>query len=379
MAAMRYRTGIGRVIQLASLVLALMAPSLQAYVSVAHHTSDPSTLYSSGTQPNRVLAAQRALDKCQRTSDKRPMNGVCELILMDSTPIATAQQLLPQNDNTPLYLWRFQNGDATVYLAGTVHILKESLYPLPQQYEDAYHATEKLVFEVDLSRYPPAEVQRKTLEYARLSKQTLRQSLPEDTYNRLVQAGMLYGMPVGQLQAFKPMLAFQQLGVLGLTAMGYHPAFGVDHYFGQLGQRRPEHILQLETLDLQFKLLFNQPLDVQVAVLEQALDELDDIQATTSDLIKAYFNGDDDALGALLKSQAGDNPLTKAFNQQLIEQRNRNMTKKVRGYLQTSDSYLVLVGAAHLIGPQGIVALLSKAGFTGVRIHSDQTLHESRH
>ena len=63
------------------------------------------------------------------------------------------------------------------------------------------------------------------------------------------------------------------------------------------------------------------PLNVQVAVLEQALDELDDLQATTSDLIRAYFNGDDDALSALLKSQAGDNPLTKAFNQQLIHQR----------------------------------------------------------
>jgi len=103
------------------------------------------------------------------------------------------------------------------------------------------------------------------------------------------------------------------------------------------------------------------------------------LQATTSELVKAYFNGDDDALGALLKRQAGEHPLTKAFNQQLIEQRNRAMTKKVRGYLQTPDSYLVLVGAAHLIGPQGIVALLSQAGFTGVRIHSDQTIHESRH
>ena len=366
-------------ITLASLLLALMTANLQAHVSVAHHTSDPSTLYSSGTQPNRVVAAQSALSKCQRIALTQLTNGVCELISMDSIPIATAQQLLPKKDATPLYLWRFQYGEATVYLAGTVHLLKESLYPLLQQYEDAYHATEKLVFEVDLSRYHPAEVQQKTLEYAKLSERSLRQSLPEDTYSRLVQAGMLYGMPVGQLQAFKPMLAFQQLGVLGLTAMGYDPTFGVDHYFGQLGQRQPEQILQLETLDLQLKLLFNQPLNVQVAVLEQALDELDDLQATTSDLIRAYFNGDDDALSALLKSQAGNNPLTKAFNQQLIDQRNRNMTKKVRGYLQTSDSYLVLVGAAHLIGPKGMVALLSKAGFTGVRIHSDQTIRESHH
>ena len=130
-------------ITLASLLLALMTANLQAHVSVAHHTSDPSTLYSSGTQPNRVVAAQSALSKCRRIALTQLTNGVCELISMDSIPIATAQRLLPKKDATPLYLWRFQNGEATVYLAGTVHILKESLYPLPQQYEDAYHATEK--------------------------------------------------------------------------------------------------------------------------------------------------------------------------------------------------------------------------------------------
>ena len=371
---------IGRVIKLASLLLALTSPSLQAHVSVAHHTSDLSTLYDSGTQANRVAAAQSAMSKCQRANVDQPAAGACELILMDDIAITTGQQLRGNKSHaTPLYLWRFQNGAATVYLAGTVHILKESLHPLPPQYEDAYHATKNLVFEVDLSRHHPAEVQQKTLEYAKLSAHSLRQSLPDDTYNRLVQAGMLYGMPVGQMQDFKPMLAFQQLSVMGLIAMGYDPAFGVDHYFGQLGQRQPERILQLETLDLQLSLLFNQPLEVQAAVLKQALDELDDLPAITQDLMSAYFNGDDDTLGALLKNQAGDNPLTKAFHQQLIDQRNRNMTKKVRGYLQTSDSYLVLVGAAHLIGPKGMVALLSKAGFTGVRIHSDQTIRESHH
>ena len=82
---------------------------------------------------------------------------------------------------------------------------------------------------------------------------------------------MRYGMPVGQMQGFKPMLAFQQLSVMGLLAMGYDPDFGVDHYFGQLGLRQPEHILQLETLELQLNLLFNQPLDVQAAVLKQSL------------------------------------------------------------------------------------------------------------
>lgn len=349
----------------------------QPHRSVANNTNNPDKLYVSGPQPDRVQAAQAALGLCredQAAKSGQANLGVCELIQMDDVAITTANELLPSNEVVPLYLWRFQSQNATVYLAGTVHILKETLYPLPRQFEEAYHATNNLVFEVDLSRYSDAEIQRSTLENAQLSGQFLRQSMPKDTYDQLVQAGMIYGLPIGQMQNFKPMLAFQQLGVLGFMALGYNPVYGIDHYFGQLGQKPSENVLQLESLELQLNLLFNQPMAVQVAVLEQALDDLDDLEAATENLIGAYFNGDDNKMMALLDEQAGENPLTIAFNQQLIDQRNRNMARILKRYLQSSDSYLVLVGAAHLVGPQGIVSLLERAGFKGSRIYSNQRI-----
>ena len=350
----------------------------QPHVSTAVYTGNPDRVFSSGEQVNRVLAAQAALANCRNTVASLPESeppGVCELARMDDIVVTPATKLLPQAP-TPLFLWRFQHDDATVYLAGTIHVLKESLYPLPQPYLDAYAATQKLVFEVDLSRYPPAEMQQQTMAYATLPEQSLRQSLPSDTYSQLVSAGLIYGLPVGQMQAFKPMLAFQQLGLLGFIAMGYDPAFGIDHYFGQLGEREAENILQLETLDLQLKLLFNQPLDVQTAVLEQALADLDDIEQSTSALVSAYFNGDDARLLSLIEEQAGEHPLTRAFNAQLLDQRNRGMARTIRAYLESDQSYFVLVGAAHTVGSRGVVALLESAGFTGTRIASNQTIPE---
>ena len=350
----------------------------QPHVSTAVYTGNPDRVFSSGEQINRVQAAQAALANCRKTVASLPepeSPGVCELARMDDIVVTPATELLPQAP-TPLFLWRFQHDEATVYLAGTIHVLKESLYPLPQPYLDAYAATQKLVFEVDLSRYPPAEMQQQTMAYATLPEQSLRQSLPSDTYSQLVSAGLIYGLPVGQMQAFKPMLAFQQLGLLGFIAMGYDPAFGIDHYFGQLGEREAENILQLETLDLQLKLLFNQPLDVQTAVLEQALADLDDIEQSTSALVSAYFNGDDARLLSLIEEQAGEHPLTRAFNAQLLDQRNRGMARTIRAYLESDQSYFVLVGAAHTVGSRGIVALLESAGFTGTRIASNQTIPE---
>ena len=342
------------------------------------HTGKPDLVFSSGEQINRVQAAHTALANCRKTVASSPgleSTGVCELARMDDIVVTPAQKLLPQAP-TPLFLWRFQHHEATVYLAGTIHVLKESLYPLPQPYLDAYAATQKLVFEVDLSRYPPAEVQQQTMAYATLPEQSLRQSLPSETYSQLVSAGLIYGLPVGQMQAFKPMLAFQQLGLLGFIAMGYDPTFGIDHYFGQLGEREAENILQLETLDLQLKLLFDQPLDVQTAVLEQALADLGDIEQSTSALVRAYFNGDDARLLSLIEEQAGEHPLTRAFNAQLLDQRNRGMARTIQAYLASDQSYFVLVGAAHTVGPRGIVALLESAGFTGARIASNQTIPE---
>ena len=127
---------------------------------------------------------------------------------MDDQPVAAAATIRASTDNAPLYLWRFDSASATVFIAGTVHVLKEALHPLPRQFEQAYYQTEKLVLEVDLSRYPPAEVNAKTLAYARLGDQSLRQVMPAALYDQLVQAGMTYGLPVGQLQAYQPMLAF---------------------------------------------------------------------------------------------------------------------------------------------------------------------------
>ena len=252
--------------------------ALAAYTAAAVKTNQPQSQFSSGEQSNRAVAAQVALNSCrQALLIANPDNSVCELVFMDQQPITSARQIRANTANAPLYMWRFDSASATVFVAGTVHVLKEALHPLPRQFEEAYHQTEKLVLEVDLSRYPTADVQAKTLAYALLDDQSLRQVMPEDLYSQLIEAGMTYGLPVGQLQAYQPMLAFQQLTLLGMTALGYEGNFGVEHVIGQLGQRGRGDILQLESLDFQLKLLFDQPMDTQLAVLEQALDDLPEL------------------------------------------------------------------------------------------------------
>ena len=355
--------------------------ALSAYTATAVKTNQSQSQFSSGEQSNRAVAAQVALNSCrQALLIANPDNSGCELAFMDQQPTSSARQIRANTANAPLYMWRFDSASATVFVAGTVHVLKEALHPLPRQFEEAYHQTEKLVLEVDLSRYPAADVQAKTLAYAQLGDQSLRQVMPGDLYSQLVEAGMTYGLPVGQLQAYQPMLAFQQLPLLGMTALGYEGDFGVEHVIGLLGQRGRGDILQLESLDFQLKLLFDQPMDTQLAVLEQALGDLPELESSISQLMTAYFRGDDNTLLETLAAQTGDHPLAKAFNDQLIDQRNRSMATTIAGYLETPHSYLVLVGAGHLVGPNSIIAELARAGIHGRRISANQSIdHPTQH
>jgi uncharacterized protein YbaP (TraB family) len=138
--------------------------------------------------------------------------------------------------------------------------------------------------------------------------------------------------------------------------------------------------LQLESLDFQLKLLFDQPMDTQLAVLEQALGDLPELEDSISQLMTAYFRGDDGTLLKILAAQTGDHPLAKAFNDQLIDQRNRGMARTIAGYLETPHSYLVLVGAGHLVGPNSIIAELGRAGIHGRRISANQSIdHPTQH
>ena len=116
-----------------------------------------------------------AKQQCEQARGAR--EGYCEIVSIDGTAIGRAIDLKPIDENHPLFLWRYQSGQATVYLGGTVHVLKEGFYPLPRQYEQAFQASEKLVVEAAIDKIQPEQMQQKMLSYALLEQGTLRDVL----------------------------------------------------------------------------------------------------------------------------------------------------------------------------------------------------------
>ena len=173
-------------------------------------------------------------------------------------------------------------------------------------------------------------------------------------------------------------LLMNQIVLLRLTSLGYQGEHGVEqHYLRQLGQRR---LLELETLDEQLSLLFNQPMDLQRQLLIDTLAQEADIEPLVAGMIGAWFSGDDALFMEMFEAQSGDSELTRKFTEQLLDHRNHGMADKVQGYLASSDSeerrtYFVWWGLLISIGDQGIIALLAERGITAERLTSRTDIH----
>jgi len=261
-----------------------------------------------------------------------------------------------------------------VYLAGSVHILKSSLYPLPAPFEQAFEAADHLVVEVDVGAQDPVALQQKTLSPASLPVgQRIDTVLPAPLLERLAASLQRYGIPLSQVATVKPAFLMNQLVLLRLTALGYQADYGIEQYFlRRTGDRK---VLELESIDQQLALLFDQPTSLQIRLLADTLDQEPEIEPLLASMVQAWFAGDDASFMEMFEAQSGDSEPARRFTEQLLDERNVGMARKIRTLLETgAGTYFVLVGTAHLIGEEGIPGLLARQGLAAERLSSDATI-----
>ena len=325
------------------------------------------------SQPQDLAASQLALQDCEQK--RAESNKPCELIRLNEKRVTSARELregLPE-DPRPLYLWRYASPGATVFLAGSIHFLKETLYPLPKPFEEAFSQADTLVVEVDLTALTPAELQSRTIAAGRLPRgETLATVLSPELYARLSRRFAGDGMDIVLFESLQPAMIMNQLAVFGLMALGYSPQFGLEHYF--TARKESRRVLELETVDAQLDLLFGQPMAMQIQLLEDTLDQEAQFEPLLTGMLRAWLAGADDEFLALFERQAGESELAREFNRRLLDERNVGMAESIAGYLEGTGTYFVLVGAAHFIGDNGIVSLLAQQGINGTRIRSDTAL-----
>lgn len=272
---------------------------------------------------------------------------------------AGAMALLASAARAEPMLWKVEDADSTMYMFGTIHILDQGAPWRAAQFDAAFKGAQEIWFEIDplKSADPAAFAPYQSLMIDPLRPISKRLS-PEEYALFSKVAGEL-GVPAAQLDNLRPWLAAVQLTLVGITRAGGDPNAGVERVLAAEVGARP--LKTLETLEQQLRFFADMPEDVERAFLLSSLDELDAGPGYFQDMVAAWRDGDIAALEELfLRDMREDYPQT---YETLLKQRNLAWAEVLDAEMRKSGSDFVAVGALHLVGPDGVPALLEAKGY----------------
>jgi uncharacterized protein YbaP (TraB family) len=261
-------------------------------------------------------------------------------------------------------LWRIDSPNGSVlYLFGSIHMAKKTLFPLKPLVMAAFESSDRLIVELD-----PQNV--KTFETIQvISKkgiypigQTLASNLPPDILALLKPHMSL--LPNGSKSNLKPWLAALTLDVLVLEKLGYSAKNGVDEYFISQAKEKGLEIKELETA-LEQMTLFADMSDYESEIfLKSTLLDLNKVEVLMEELTTAWYTGNEPAFAVVFFDTFREWPELSPLLERTIFGRNVTMAKRLFPYLsgEKSTSFTV-VGSGHLVGPRGIPAMFREAGF----------------
>jgi uncharacterized protein YbaP (TraB family) len=258
-------------------------------------------------------------------------------------------------------LWKAQGASNVVYLLGSMHELREDAYPLPQVMESAFTNCRIVVFETDLAEQERPETHARLLKKVELPRgQTLKNLLKPKIYasfsNRVQEIGLSMS---SSFDSLKPVVAMEKLDLFEIASLGALPEYGVDVHFFKSAQHSGMKIIPLESADFAVDLLTSFSKAQEELFVEKSLEQIDDEMKKYDELLVAWQNGDAAGLEKLLNKQRRDEP---AIFKKLVTDRTAKWMPEIEELLQGSQNAIVIVGAGHLVGPDGMVELLKKKG-----------------
>jgi uncharacterized protein len=257
-------------------------------------------------------------------------------------------------------LWKVQGKQATVYLLGSVHALQDKDYPLPSVIETAFTNSRVVAFETDIGELESPKIAMKMLSKSQLPEgQTLQDVLSPDVYKTFMKHVEESGTPAVMVERMKPAMAAITLEVFEMIKMGLNPQNGVDKHFYPLAQSAGKQIIPLETVDYQLELVTGFSKEEGELLMKSALKEIDNVKKEFGELVKAWREGDGDKLQKLMNEAMADAPV---IYKRLLTDRNHNWIPKIEELIRGDKNAIVIVGAGHLVGKEGVVELLKKDG-----------------
>jgi hypothetical protein len=286
------------------------------------------------------------------------------LLLLTAAPACAQSTPAPAVQDADPALWVVRSPKATVYLFGTIHVLKPGLTWFDEAVRQAFDRSDQVVLELVM----PDAVKMQAIVAANAAQPqgpTLTDRLPPARRRQYADALSGLGLPATAFDRMKPWFAATSLSILPLMKIGYDPANGPESIITAEAKAQGKPVVGLETAEQQIG-YFGQLSDkAQIDFLDSTLDELPKVGPTMATMVDEWAKGQPDALARDMNDSLKDSPEVARV---LLVDRNRRWADWIRNRLATPGTVFVAVGAGHLAGPQSVQRQLARLGIRAERV-----------
>jgi hypothetical protein len=279
--------------------------------------------------------------------------------MMVAIAAASAGSVTAEEEPGRSFLWRAVLGDRSIYFLGSIHFMKGDAYPLSTAIENAYATSELVVFETDiegLSRAATSLMAAGTFEGETTLADVISEELHADVAGRLEGVGM----SIDGFERTRPWMLALSLTSMELMRAGYLGSEGIDAHFSARAKKDGKDRRGLESIEYQVSLFAELSNEDGESFLRYTLEDLDSVIPLVDDLVSAWKRGDAGRIEELLVE--GFNEYEAVFNR-FVVQRNHQWMTVVEELFRGKTDAMVVVGALHLVGEQGLVELLRAKGY----------------
>jgi len=288
------------------------------------------------------------------------------LILIFVLPGISHSQVVGKGYNNSL-IYKIQSDTNTVYLLGSIHVLAEEYYPLTRSFSYAYYNSQKVVFEIDPEiLFSPKASKTNEKYYTFQDGNTLQTVLSPGTYRLLKKKLKTLGIDIKDVHKFKPWVLHLTLSGKIDSSIDFRPDLGIENHFYRMAKDAGKPTGGLESIQDQLDVFDTLPMNVQEALLKESLAFTNSKKREKAFLhmVKSWHQGNLDGLEELVESFKRY-PL---YYKNLLVQRNHNWVPQIEEFLTEEKNVLVIVGAAHLPGEDGLLHLLTEKGYELERV-----------
>ena len=288
--------------------------------------------------------------------------ALTSLALMLALP-ACAQSKPTANDADPA-LWVVKDADTTIYLFGTIHVLKPGLSWFDEAVKTAFDKSDQLVLE--MVQPDQATMQQIVLKNGIVTTgPTLTEQLPADKRGAYLKALTEAGLPPQAFDRMKPWLAGVTLSIMPIQKLGYDPKNGPETVLADAAKAAGKPVAGLETAEQQIGYFNGLSQKAQIEFLTSTVEDLPKAGEEMAAMVDEWAKGDPDALAKTMNESLKDSP---EVAKTLLTDRNARWATWIKARMAKPGTIFIAVGAGHLAGNDSVQAQLARQGIKAQRI-----------